>query len=93
ISVEAAGMVGADQRFIWEITPVEGEWMQVQAIGGQLVALDKMMRAVARQDGGKVGTYLERVETRENGAIAFHIAVLPIRKKAQPKGAPDAPAS
>lgn len=80
--VEMAGIVGAEQRFTWVVTPVEGAMMQVEAIVGQLVALDKMMRAIAREDGGKVRTYIEGVSQAESGALSFSIVVLPIRKAA-----------
>jgi hypothetical protein len=78
--VEMAGLVGADQRFQYKVTPIEGQMMQAEAIGGQLVAIDKMMRAIAREDGGRVRTYISSVAMDVDGAIVFDIAVLPIRK-------------
>jgi hypothetical protein len=85
IFVDAIAAVGNDQRFIWAVKPTEGAMMQAQAIGGQLVTLDKMMKAIAREDGGKVRTYIEKVDMEADGTVAFHIAVLPVRSAQAPR--------
>ncbi len=77
--VDILAAVGKDQRLSYRVYPESpGSMMQAKVIGGQLVAMDDLMRACARQDGGKVRTYIERVETHGDGSLEFHLAVLSV---------------
>lgn len=79
--VEAVGLVGKDQRLSVTVHPLAGESMiQAEALCGQVADLDKIMREIAKQDGGKVRTYVERISMTEDGGFCFDLAVLPIRK-------------
>lgn len=79
LEVNTVAAVGEDQRFTYCIWPQEADRpMQAELIGKQLVALDATMKAIAKQDGGKVRTYIERIETGEQNQLIFHLAVLDV---------------
>jgi hypothetical protein len=78
--VEAAGVVGKDQRLSITVHPLSGESMiQAAALCGQVSDLDKIMQSIAKQDGGKVRTYVEQISMTDDGGFRFDLAVLPIR--------------
>lgn len=81
-----AAAVGNKQKFSYRVYPNESNMMQAEAIGGQLVAMDKLMRAIAREDGAKVRTYIDRVETHDDNSLEFHLVVLPVVAWDEAKG-------
>ena len=78
MQIDIAGAVGKDQKFSYRVYPELGSMMQAKAIGGQLTAMDNLMRACAVQDGGKVRTYIDRIETHDDGSLEFFLIVLPV---------------
>jgi len=78
LHVDVAAAVGKDQKFSYRVYPESKGMMQAKVIGGQLVAMDDLMRAVARQDGGKVRTYIEKITTHDDGSIEFFLVVLSV---------------
>ena len=84
--VDIAAAVGKDQRCSYRVYPGQAGMMQAKAIGGQLVAFDDLMRACAREDGGKVRTYIDRIETHADGSLEFFLVVLPVVAWNEAKG-------
>lgn len=86
VPVSVAAAVGNEQKFSYRVYPEHNNMMQAEAIGGQLVAMDKLMRAIAREDGGKVRTYINRIETHDDSSLEFHLVALPVVAWDEAKG-------
>ena len=78
LHVDIAGAVGKKQKFCMTLHPEPGSMMQAKTVGGQMTAMDDLMRACCKEDGAKVATYIERIDTDETGAIHIHYVVLPL---------------
>ena len=87
VQIDIAAAVGRDQKFSYRVYPERDGMMQAKAIGGQLVAMDDLMRACAREDGGKVRTYIDRITTHVDGSLEFSLIVLPVVAWNEAKGA------
>lgn len=84
--IDMAAAVGKDQRFSYRVHPEEAGMMQAKLIGGQLIALDDLMRACAKEDGGKVRTYIDRITTHDDGSLEFSLVVLAVLAWDEKKG-------
>lgn len=80
LHITAASVVDNKQRLTWSIHPKEGDLLQAKTVGGTLARMDELLRACAKEDGGNVRCYVERVYTDEAGAVHFDLAVLPVVK-------------
>ena len=77
--VNIVGAIGSKQRINFRIVPKDaGGLVQAKVVGGTVAAFDSLMRACCKEDGARVGTYLERAETLADGSHVFHFVTLPL---------------
>jgi hypothetical protein len=71
--------VPKDQRMRYTITPLEGQLMNAESIGGQLVALSKLYKACAKEEDPKTKWMLAilNIETDASGKISFDLLLAP----------------
>ena len=80
-------------RIQWCITPMKGELMTADVVGGALEGLDKLLKAAVRDVGAPVTVLVEKISTDDAGAITFTLLVLRysqavMRKKRRASPAP-----
>lgn len=67
------------QRLQYSITPLDGQLMNAESIGGQLVAIAELLRVLANQDDSEnewmVGVV--NIETSESGVVSFELMLAP----------------
>ncbi len=68
-----------EQRIKYKVTPLPGQVMSLEAIGGQMVALAKLLKANAKEadPGTKWNTFILGISTFESGEIEFEVLIAP----------------
>lgn len=84
--MDIRGAIGKTERFSYRVSPEKNNMMRARAIGKQLVALDDLMRACAKDDGVKVALYLESIVTHPDHSFEFFVAALPLVEWNESKG-------
>lgn len=71
-----------DQRIRYTVTPLDGQLMSAESIGGQLVELSKLLRAVGKDDDPKIRWMVAilNIETLASGEITFDLILAPKMK-------------
>lgn len=80
-----------DQRIKYKVTPLPGQVMSLETIGGQMVALAKLLKASAREADPttKWGSFILGIETFATGEIEFEVLIAP--KGVTPQAKVDTP--
>jgi len=72
-------------RIRWCITPMEGEMMTADVVGGTLHSLDKLLKATMKGTGAPVTVLVESIATDDTGTITFTLLVLRYSQSAMRK--------
>ena len=78
-SIGLAYSVPREQKLIYKITPAPGRLMKLENIGGQMVAIAKLLKSCAKQEKetAKCEVLILNIMTSEAGEITFEVAIAP----------------
>lgn len=85
------------QRLHYKVTPLRGQYMTAKHIGGQLIALAKLLETNAENtDKRKWRVAVTEIRTEEDGSVVFDLVFAPINLRSdlanpQPQGGRDSP--
>ncbi len=75
-ALQLIAKAGRDQRVKYKVTPEPECLFPADSIGGQLVALSDLFRALGTQDGITLKTMLASIRMDADGSIEFELVIM-----------------